>query len=357
MAFDTTWGLIFAIISMICNGSFSSLNKLNKVQASNINPQIFNLYFIFGVILSSITVYIILVFIGETVEFTYLGVISGFCLAICGFTTFAAIKYIGLSIGVTIWSGTAILISFVQGFIAGTTAHNLWIAIIGCILLIIGIIGVGFSDKLIQMFYINNTSNDTQTDKLLVNAAMMASPESVIGASFSEEQHSKQLQHNGYNINSNSHTNVIFGAIFAVITGIFGGSIGFPSNWTNDNNSKLKYLISFAVGCCCIIPITFIWVFCFSSNKIKWHFNTCLIPGLLAGLIWNIANVASLYAIESLSYGVAYPIMQSSLIVANLWGIFVWKEVTDKNVIILLFVFCFIVMTGCGLITIGVIGI
>ena len=147
---DTSLGLLLAIISMICNGSFSSLNKLPKVQASNVNPQVFNLYFIFGVIISSISVYVVLVIMNVTVEFTYLGVISGFCLSICGVTTFAAIKYIGLSIGVTIWSGTAILVSFIEGFIAGTKAENLWIAIIGCVLLIIGIIGVGFSDKIVS---------------------------------------------------------------------------------------------------------------------------------------------------------------------------------------------------------------
>ena len=153
--------------------------------------------------------------------------------------------------------------------------------------------------------------------------------------------------------------NVVLGIIFAIMTGLFGGSIGFPSNWTSDddNNSRLKFLVSFAVGCCCIFPITLGWIFFVAKNEIKWHLKTCLIPGLLAGLIWNCANVASLYAIQSLSYGVAYPIMQSSLIVANLWGIFVWKEVTDKKIICVLFAFCFIVMAGCGLITIGVIGI
>ena len=152
---------------------------------------------------------------------------------------------------------------------------------------------------------------------------------------------------------------VVLGIIFAVLTGLFGGSIGFPSNWTSDedNNSRLKFLISFAVGCCCIFPITGGWILFVAKDKIEWHLNTCLIPGLFAGLIWNCANVASLYAIQSLGYGVAYPIMQSSLIVANLWGIFVWKEITDKTIICLLFGFCFIVMGGCGLITIGVIGI
>eukprot|EP00486_Rosalina_sp_Unknown_P005876 CAMPEP_0201576098 /NCGR_PEP_ID=MMETSP0190_2-20130828/21706_1 /ASSEMBLY_ACC=CAM_ASM_000263 /TAXON_ID=37353 /ORGANISM="Rosalina sp." /LENGTH=207 /DNA_ID=CAMNT_0048006557 /DNA_START=125 /DNA_END=745 /DNA_ORIENTATION=- len=205
----------------------------------------------------------------DTVEFTYLGVISGFCLSICGVTTFAAIKYIGLSIGVTIWSGTAILISFVQGFLAGTKAENLWIAIIGCILLIIGIIGAGFSDKIVKKLcannvnkqYYNQTSpehaqllNDDQ--KFPQHAITTPNSNSNLGA-FNNNSPNDELQHsmmgvavgNGSGCGQGSITkpkpideqvittedgkygDVVLGIIFAIMTGLFGGSIGFPSNW------------------------------------------------------------------------------------------------------------------------------
>eukprot|EP01083_Nonionella_stella_P037147 101271_1 len=345
MALDIKWGMILAIVSLICNGSFSSLNKLHKVQAANINPQIFNLYFVMGVILSSIVVYFVLLLMGESVQFTYLGVISGFCLSVCGMTTFAAIKYIGLSVGITIWSGTAIFVSFVQGFMVGTHAQYLWIAIGGCVVLLIGIIGVGFSNSLVALLCTNNQQNAYQ-DMLITEPSIEINP----------TNYNIQDTPNHDHVDT-KYRDFVLGIFFAVTTGVFGGSVGFPSNWTNETNSGLKYLISFAVGCCCIIPITLLWALSVSWNKIEWHLGTCLVPGLLAGLVWNIANVASLYAIESLSYGVAYPIMQSSLVVGNLWGIFVWKECVDKRVICMLFVFCFIVMIGCGLITVGVIGL
>ena len=67
-------------------------------------------------------------------------------------------------------------------------------------------------------------------------------------------------------------------------------------------------------------------------------------------------NIASLYAINILGYAVAYPIMQSSLIIAALWGVYVFNEIKSKYVIITLFSFAITVMIGCGLITYGVDG-
>jgi len=349
---DTLWGLTFAIISMICNGSFSSFNKLRTVEATRVNPQVFNLYFILGVILSSVLVYAGLLIAGDTVSFTYLGVISGFCLAIAGVTTFAAIKYIGLTVGVTIWSGTAILTSFVEGFLAGTTAEELGIAIVGCIVLIIGVLGVGFSEQIIALCRGQTSKEIEEQRQALISEAGDSMSGVAVGSGTAAT-----LGVDGVS-DSETMSNLFLGGFFAVMTGIVGGSVGFPSNWTSDedNDSRLKFLISFAVGCCCIIPITMIWACFVSEERVKWHWKTCLVPGLLAGLVWNIGNVASLYAIQSIGYGVAYPIMQSSLIVANLWGIFVWKEVTEKRVICLIVTFGLIVMAGCGLITVGIIG-
>jgi len=366
---STSAGLVMAVISMICNGSFPSFNKLHRVQQCGVQPQVFNLYFIMGAVLSSIVVYIVLISTGAEVEFTYLGVISGLCLAICGVTTFAAIKYIGLSMGVTIWSGTAILVSFVQGFIAGTQASNLWIAIVGCLVLIAGIVGVGFSDKVVAKCSKQQSSTLHTVDMNKSNAPGAYRSEVEAAASSSSDDNVDEATKSLLAKNDREQTAAVpahyhdyaLGAFFAVLTGIFGGSVGFPTNWTDDdcNCARLKFLISFAVGCLLVVPITAAWALCSAKGlgKVEWHLQTCLVPGLLAGVVWNCANVASYYAIESLSYGVAYPIMQSSLVIANLWGVFVFKEVTDKKVICALFVCAFVVMGGCGLITVGVIGV
>merc|ERR1711865_1306374 len=49
-------GLIAAIISALCNGSFAAVAKLDAVEKSDINPIVFNTYVSMGVFVSSFLV-------------------------------------------------------------------------------------------------------------------------------------------------------------------------------------------------------------------------------------------------------------------------------------------------------------
>ena len=450
-----TFGLLWAILSLICNGSFSSLNKLPSVQASNISPEIFNLYFSFGVIFSSYMIYIVLLICHINVTFTYLGVISGILLGLSGLTTFAAIKKIGLSVSVAIWSGVAILVSFLEGLYTGVDIDQIYLSYVGLILIIIGIVGVGFSENIIQSFCytndelkqnpsiltpqithatphsqhfftpktiltpkINNKANNNfmkhnDTMKSLANANDLANPSIMendmvykslsnkdISATSSPSNIPKQTgililfqytfsvyinilkvdRKRNNNINKNGSKNIIvqnvtklsddelyyeleynhensvskwfLGIFYSILTGIFGGTVGFPSTYTDDTNKEIKYMYSFGTGVLVFIPFLF-GIICFSNQKIEWNFKTCFIPGMLSGIIWNAGNLASLYAIKSLGYSVAYPIMQSSLIIASLWGIFIWGEILHKKTIIFLLFCSIIVVIGCALLTLG----
>jgi len=446
MTVDYKLGLIFAGISMICNGSFPAFSKLKFVVSCNIDPQIFNLYFIVGVIFSCIASYIVLLIQKESVDFTYLGVISGFLLALAGITTFAAIQYIGFAVGVAIWSGTAILVSFVEGLIHNPSLSNVPMTILGVILLIIGIVGVGLSEMVVNLCCGGNInpcvrmiedinvvygSNNPQTypnaigdksnpygigspnlgldDKLITNNngkhnnnhskthnnshsiynsvggtdynnAMISSPIDANNVATNDSDNEelnvlndvvtgspviRQVGDDEYvdmnvrKIDKNTNDNkgpmaLILGIFFAIITGFFGGSVGFPINFVEGNSKDIKFLISFAVGASIIIPITLIYGFCIKRNKISWHLKKCFIPGFLAGIVWNIGNLASLFAIPALGYNVAYPIMQSALIVGNIWGIFVFKEITNKSTILTILSFALMVIGGCVMLTIGV---
>ena len=126
---------------------------------------------------------------------------------------------------------------------------------------------------------------------------------------------------------------------YAMLTGIFGGSVGFPSTYTDSTNSGAKFLISFAVGVAVIFPITLLSNCFLSNEKIQWHFCATFIPGIISGILWNLGNLCSLYAIHAISYAIPYPTMQSSLVVGVIWGIFVWKEFSDATVIGTVFFF------------------
>merc|ERR1712129_676723 len=138
--------------------------------------------------------------------------------------------------------------------------------------------------------------------------------------------------------------------------------IGFPSEFVDAESAGAKYLISFAVGATLVFPLTAM-AHCLcrdgdgdgaEDGAVNWHFGSCFAPGFASGVIWNAGNLASLYAIESLGYSVAYPVMQSSLIVGSALGVFVWKEISDSKVIAFVFAGGLTVLIGCAMIAYGV---
>lgn len=62
------------------------------------------------------------------------------------------------------------------------------------------------------------------------------------------------------------------------------------------------------------------------------------LPGLLAGVIWNTGNVCSILAVQDPEVGlaVAYPIMQSGLFVAGMWGVLCFGEMRGAKAMPLL---------------------
>ena len=70
-------GFLCALGSCILNGVFHLTNKIERVAKTEINPYIFNLYFIVGVFVSSLGCLFGLLIAGDEFEFTYLGILSG----------------------------------------------------------------------------------------------------------------------------------------------------------------------------------------------------------------------------------------------------------------------------------------
>ena len=45
--------------------------------------------------------------------------------------------------------------------------------------------------------------------------------------------------------------------------------------------------------------------------------RACLLPGVLSGVLWNLGNVASIYAVQPpLGFAVGYPVTQCCVLVA-----------------------------------------
>lgn len=77
----------------------------------------------------------------------------------------------------------------------------------------------------------------------------------------------------------------------------------------------------------------------------------------LAGLMWNIGNWASLYALQYLGYTVGFPLTQCALLLGTtrnsllnlsggFWGIVLFKEITGVRRILLYVVSCLVLISG-----------
>lgn len=105
----------------------------------------------------------------------------------------------------------------------------------------------------------------------------------------------------------------LYGSVCALVTGIFGGSILMPLQLAPSKYQGLSFVPSFGLGTLIVAPLItlpYMWLSRSSGSRGHWAVRQSLIPGLLAGTVWNGANVASIFAIKAVGYAVAYPLMQ-----------------------------------------------
>eukprot|EP00980_Cylindrotheca_fusiformis_P006646 scaffold1390_cov138-Cylindrotheca_fusiformis.AAC.49 len=134
------------------------------------------------------------------------------------------------------------------------------------------------------------------------------------------------------------------GILAAMFTGIYGGSILAPMKFAPADAKGSHFLLSFAIGAS-IVNLS-IWVVrCFfllhrhgSMSRAyaalpSFHFRKMWLYGGACGTLWSIGNAFSILSVEFLGEGVGYSVVQSSMLVSGLWGIFYFKEIEGVEII------------------------
>jgi glucose uptake protein len=75
--------------------------------------------------------------------------------------------------------------------------------------------------------------------------------------------------------------------------------------------------------------------------------------GIGAGLLWNVANLSSFLAVDSLGYAVGFPLTQMALVVSILWGILLFREAPTRAHKVRLAVAALFLLTGAALLALG----
>jgi len=146
----------------------------------------------------------------------------------------------------------------------------------------------------------------------------------------------------------------VAGLTAALLVGVFGGSILAPNSFAGDDftgKKALAFLPSFGIGSLCVATVwTSVWYAMQRSHGTAppLQLRATLLAGIASGMTWNAGNLCSIIAINfyQVPFGVAYPILQASLIFGGLLGIFVFRELTDRRAIIAFFASALLVLGG-----------
>ena len=128
------------------------------------------------------------------------------------------------------------------------------------------------------------------------------------------------------------------GMLAAMFCGVWGGSIMAPMKYSPADTKGVGYLISFAIGASIVTLALWAARFLYYCQKYEsaaaayrhlpsFHFRTMWLAGGTCGLLWSIGNFFSLFSVYYLGEGVGYPLVQTSILISGLWGIFYFKEV------------------------------
>jgi len=157
----------------------------------------------------------------------------------------------------------------------------------------------------------------------------------------------------------------MIGVLMAILAGfLFGTNFAPPTHLIDDRNHidgnglhysehGIDYVFSHFTG---ILMTSLMWflLYCvWKKNKPEVN-NQLFIPGWLSGLAWGIAQSFWFIANDNLGLTTAYPIITTGPgIVASLWGVCIFGEVTGKRNRIVLLIAFFLSFVAVAMITVS----
>jgi glucose uptake protein GlcU len=361
---DTTMtfaGFVLAFASAACNGSFAAFQKLPQVQRAQPHPIVFNAFVSLGVVASSALATPFLPLVGYAIKFNVLGALAGALFVLATLFSFLAIPRLGLAMAQGTWGGAALLTAFLWGVLGpehvGLVPKNWGGSLGGVLMLVTGVVGMVYHADIARRCCgcCGGGGGDTEQ-----GAGAFPSSEYPEEDSSLLDLEGNSGRGGGGGGNAARGRDFCLGITFALFVGLFGGSVNVPSELTKSYGETLQGLEtmpSFGIGTLCmglIVPLVYFKVI--DRNALEAtggvHWRALWLPGLLSGTIWNLGNVCSVYANDSISFAVAQPLMQCALLVSGILGIFVFEEIKGRGNILTFFAFAAVLLLGAALLAV-----
>merc|ERR1711865_1298149 len=203
-------------------------------------------------------------------KFNILGCFSGALFVGAILCSFLAIPHLGLAMAQGIWGGSALLVAFLWGVLGPSpvgAAPSSWSgSLIGVTFLMIGILGMVYHESLsekicgstddtndantarqplvqnsvatVDINYLDNLENEVDTNYNTDNEQAQQSRTTSISKNNSNNNDNDNDNDN--DSSSNSSKNRLLGIFYALLTGVFGGSVNVPSTLTKIYGTPLN---------------------------------------------------------------------------------------------------------------------
>lgn len=206
--------------------------------------------------------------LGYSINFNTYGLIAGVMWASANAISLRAVSDLGLSRAMPIWVSMVILVSFLWGALAfHELPSGILMGVIGIFLIISGVVLVGST---------GNVENK----------------------------------------------NIRRGIIYSIIAGTLFGSQLVPLKLAALEPATFFFPMSAGIV---LFGLGF-----FLVKRIKFK-NEAINSSILAGAIWSVGNLLSIVAVSLIGLAKGFPITQSAVLIAVLWGLFYFKEITQPK--------------------------
>ena len=301
-------------------GSYGILIKLPEVSAAD--PPIFQLYFSAGVASCSILVLALTPF-----SFSFWG-FAGASLWIssmmCGKI---GIDGIGYGVAVATWGSTTMIVSFLWGtLVFAERPSSVTGAVAALCTLAAGVAGVATA----QSGSLGPPEAEAAAEAFLNPA------EGRVGGAAARAG---------------------AGWLGALGCGLLNGSLMVPFHYFSEERSGqdgasvgMGYIATFATGVAAVQPIFFLLYARVPFRPLPPLLCSELaLPGLITGVFWAIGNFESTFATLHLGQAVGYPLTQTCIVVAGLWGALFFGEIRGAPSLLLFSVSVLVIIGGAVL--------
>jgi len=263
--------------------------------------------------------------------------------------TVPVVNRIGLALGLLIWGSTSLIAGWLSGVVGLMGIKKQTDAITSWTLNILGIVLALISMGLASLVRPTVKSVESFPPAALINAVdndsavTYSNPDPNFNADLSFPLIDKQPEPE-----KASFAQRVAGVGLAMVAGIFFGTNFNPPQYVIDrvdgaSQNSLDYVFSHFCGILLTSTFWFV-IYCAykeTNKQVVEVYPKVMVPALISGLMWGVAQTGFFVANEYLAFVVSFPIVSLGPgFVGFVWGVFLFREITGwRNYVVIIIVF------------------